>query len=361
VKTRPSGEHALITGGAGFIGANLADALIRRKTPVTLFDNLSRPGSALNLAWLRDRHGDVFRFVDGDIRDPVAVGAATGGARVVYHLAGQTAVTLSVDDPRGDLNANLIGTINVLEAARTSADPPTIVFSSTNKVYGSLEHLEVVEDETRYRLVDPEAGVSEQQPLDFYSPYGCSKGAADQYVRDYHRIYGLPTIVFRQSCIYGPRQMGSEDQGWVGWFVIAALLGDPIVIAGDGKQVRDLLYIDDLVDAYLMAVDSIEATAGEVYNIGGGLDRTISIWKEFAPLAGEILGRPPDLAGYVDARPGDQRVFYCDTAKASRDFGWGPKVGVEDGIRGLAEWVESELPSFQARRATASVVDEALP
>ena len=337
---------------------NLADALIRRETPITLFDNLSRPGSALNLAWLQERHGGVFSFVNGDIRDPVAVQSAIEGVRVVYHLAGQTAVTVSVDDPRGDLDANIIGTLNVLEAARASAETPTVVYSSTNKVYGSLEQLQVVEDETRYRLVDPESGVSEQQYLDFYSPYGCSKGAADQYVRDYYRIYGLPTIVFRQSCIYGPRQMGSEDQGWVGWFVIAALLDEPIVIAGDGKQVRDLLYIDDLVDAYQMAVDGIDTTAGEVYNIGGGLDRTLSIWKEFAPLAGEILGRSPELARYVDARPGDQRVFYCDTAKASRDFGWKPKVSVEDGIRRLAEWVDSELPSFRARQARSDVVGE---
>ena len=358
VRRGRNGGGVLITGGAGFIGVNLADALIRRQTPITLFDNLSRPGSAVNLAWLRERHGDAFRFLDGDVRDREAVGAAVQGAHVVYHLAGQTAVTVSVQDPRADLDANVVGTVNVLEAARTSVEPPIVVYASTNKVYGALEQLPVVEDETRYRIVDPEVGISESQPLDFYSPYGCSKGAADQYVRDYFRIYGLPTIVFRQSCIYGIRQMGSEDQGWVGWFVIASLLEEPIAIAGDGKQVRDLLYIDDLVDAYVMAVDHIGATAGEVYNIGGGRDRTLSIWREFAPLAGEILGRRLEVARYAEARPGDQRVFYCDTAKAYRDFAWAPKVGVEDGIQRLAEWVESELPSFRARRARSDVVSE---
>jgi CDP-paratose 2-epimerase len=358
VNRRPTGEHSLITGGAGFIGANVADALIGGGATVTLFDNLSRPGSSVNLDWLRERHGDTFRFIDGDVRDADAVSSAMQDVQVAYHLAGQTAVTFSVEDPRFDLDANLVGTINVLEAARAARERPIVIYASTNKVYGSLERLPVVEDETRYRLLDPEDGISEEQPLDFYSPYGCSKGAADQYVRDYHRIYGVPTIVFRQSCIYGPRQMGSEDQGWVGWFLIATLLEEPIVIAGDGKQVRDLLYIDELVDAYQLAVDHIEYTAGQVYNIGGGRARTLSVWQEFARLAEQILGRRLEVSGYVPARPGDQRIFYCDTSKALRDFGWQPRVGVEEGIRRLAEWVESELPNLRARRAPADDISE---
>ena len=260
----------MVTGGAGFIGSNLADALLGAGGTVTVFDDLSRQGSELNLAWLEARHPDRLRFVRGDVRDAAAVAEVVTGADVVYHLAGQTAVTTSVADPRSDFEANLLGTFNVLEAARRSPAPPIVVYASTNKVYGSLEHIALVEHATRHDFADLSSGIDETQPLDPQSPYGCSKGSAELYVRDYHRLYGLRTISFRQSCIYGPRQMGVEDQGWVAWFVRAAVRGEAITIFGDGKQVRDLLYVDDLIDAYVRAVDRIETTAGQVFNVGGG-------------------------------------------------------------------------------------------
>ncbi|HXH21485.1 MAG TPA: SDR family NAD(P)-dependent oxidoreductase [Dehalococcoidia bacterium] len=339
-------RRVLITGGAGFIGANLADRLIADGAAVTIFDNLSRRGAAQNLAWLKDSHPEDFRFVQGDICDAGAIGRAMQGMQAVYHLAAQTAVTTSVTDPRSDFEINAAGTFNVLEAARHEGDNPIFIYASTNKVYGGMEHLEVVEEATRYTYKDLPRGASENEPLDFHSPYGCSKGAADQYVRDYHRIYGLRTVVFRQSCIYGPRQMGVEDQGWVAWFVIAAVLGKRLTIYGDGKQVRDLLYIDDLVEAYRLAGEHIEQTAGRIYNIGGGAANTMSVWTEFRPLLERALGRRVPEPAFADWRPGDQKVFFCDTSRAERDFGWRPKVGVEEGVHRLAEWVQANQSLF---------------
>jgi CDP-paratose 2-epimerase len=315
---------------------------------VVVFDNLGRPGVELNLAWLRARHGERAHFVRGDVRDFGAIGRAMQGVEVVYHLAGQTAVTSSIADPRDDFEQNVLGTLNVLEAARLGRNDPIVLFSSTNKVYGELARAPVVEEETRHRFRTLEAGVSEDEPLDFYSPYGCSKGAADQYVRDYHRTYGLRTIVFRQSCIYGPRQMGVEDQGWVAWFLIAATLGREITIFGDGKQLRDLLYIDDLIDAFRLAAAGIEHTAGQVYNIGGGPSHTLSIWCEFEPILADILGRPVSSPRFAPARLGDQKVFVCDVQKAGRDFGWEPTVGIEEGIRRLAGWVSEAAASLSS-------------
>jgi CDP-paratose 2-epimerase len=342
---RPPREHSVVTGGAGFIGSNLADALLAAGGTVSVFDNLSRQGSDLNLAWLEGRYRDGLRFVRGDVRDAAAVDAVLAGADVVYHLAGQTAVTTSVADPRADFEANVLGTLNVLEAARLRPVHPIVLYASTNKVNGSLEHVGIVERETRYDFAELEAGIDETQPVDLQSPYGCSKGSAEFYVRDYYRLYGVPTIALRQSCIYGPRQLGMEDQGWVGWFVRAAILRDEITIFGDGKQLRDLLYVDDLIDAYLRAVDRIETAAGEVYNIGGGPARTVSVWREFGPVLSKIIARAVEPARQVAARPSDQKVFYCDVRKAELELGWQPTVDVEDGLEALAAWVQAEAGS----------------
>jgi CDP-paratose 2-epimerase len=329
---------SLITGGAGFIGCNLAERLLARGERVTVLDALTRPGTSVNLEWLQRSHGDRLRFVQGDVRDFDTVRAAVAGSESVYHLAGQTAVTSSLADPRADFEANALGTLNVLEAVRAVAADAVVVYSSTNKVYGALEHLAVVEEPTRFRFADRPDGVTETEPLDFHSPYGCSKGAADQYVRDYARVYGLRTVVFRQSCVYGPRQLGTEDQGWVAWFMLASATNRPVTIAGNGKQVRDLLYIDDLLDAYDAARRHAHRAAGQVYNLGGGAANAISIWREFAPVLAQLLGGAPEAA-FEPWRRGDQRIFVADTAKAQRELGWAPRVGIEEGLRRLADWV----------------------
>jgi len=336
----------LITGGAGFIGCNLAEACIRAGHQVTIFDNLSRRGSRANLDWLRAAFGDGFRFVQDDIRDFPSILAAASGQQAIYHLAAQTAVTTSVTDPRPDFEINALGTFNVLEAARHAGHDPVFIYSSTNKVYGGMEDAPATELATRYVLGDYLDGVSEERPLDFHSPYGCSKGSADQYVHDYSRIYGLRSVVFRQSCIYGQRQMGVEDQGWVAWFVIAAVTGKPITIYGNGKQVRDLLHVDDLVRAFQMTTEQIDVTKGKVYNLGGGPANTLSIWAEFGPLLKELTGREIVPAAWRDWRPGDQPVFVADVSKARREFGWVPQVSVRDGIACLVAWVRANPELF---------------
>ncbi len=336
----------LITGGAGFIGCNLADYLLRRGEHVTIVDNLSRPRTPLNLAWLQAQYGDRLRFVQADIRDAAAMQSVIPGHRVVYHLAGQVAVTTSVQDPRSDFEINALGTLNVLEAARLAPEPPIVFFSSTNKVYGGMETVAVVEEETRYRYRDLPNGVPEHQLLDFHSPYGCSKGAADQYVRDYARIYGLKTVVFRQSCIYGPRQFGVEDQGWAAHFAIAALLNRPITIYGDGKQVRDMLYVDDLIAAYMAALERIDQVSGRIYNIGGGPENALSIWVEFGPLLSHLVGREIAVR-YGDWRPGDQPVYISDIALAQRDLDWRPRVSVTEGVERMVSWIRDHLELFR--------------
>ncbi|MGD8997937.1 MAG: GDP-mannose 4,6-dehydratase [Anaerolineae bacterium] len=336
----------LVTGGAGFIGCNYVDRLLVRGDMVVVYDNLSRRGTEANVAWLRERHGDgPLRLVVEDVRNYDALLKATRGVDVVVHLAGQTAVTTSVEDPRSDFEQNALGTLNVLEAARRAGSDPIVLYASTNKVYGEMVQTGVVEQQTRYSYRDQPDGIAEGQPLDFYSPYGCSKGAGDQYVRDYARIYGLPTVVFRQSCIYGPRQMGVEDQGWVAWFIIAAVMGKPITIYGDGKQVRDVLYIDDLLDAYDAAVEQIETTEGEVYNVGGGPEHTMSIWAEFQTLLEELVGRSIAVA-YEEWRPGDQRIYVSDIRKAEQALGWKPHVSVKEGVARLYEWIVSNRDLF---------------
>jgi len=335
----------LITGGAGFIGCNYVHRLLSRGEDVILYDNLSRRGSRSNVAWLRQEHGSALKLTEADVRDDAALAEAAVGVNVIVHLAGQTAVTTSVEDPRGDFLDNALGTFNVLEAARRAGTNPIVLYSSTNKVYGGMESVAVVEGEAGYTYRDFPEGIPEAQPLDFHSPYGCSKGAGDQYVRDYARIYDLPTVVLRQSCIYGPRQMGVEDQGWVAWFIIAAITGQPITIFGNGKQVRDVLFVDDLLNAYDAAIDRIDVAAGQVYNVGGGPSNTMSIWAEFGPILERLMGHPIPVS-YADWRPGDQCIYVSDVQRAERDLGWQPRVGVEEGIELLYDWVSANRALF---------------
>jgi CDP-paratose 2-epimerase len=335
----------LITGGAGFIGCNLAHYYLRHKRPVVIFDNLSRRGTPHNVAWLREQHGAALEFVQGDVRDFAAVQRAAADAEVIFNLASQVAVTTSVADPRSDFEINALGAFNVLEAARLSGRNPALIFTSTNKVYGGMEDVRIEETPEGYRFADYPFGISEERPLDFHSPYGCSKGSADQYVRDYARIYGLPTVVFRMSCIYGLRQFGNEDQGWVAHFAIAATKGRPITIYGDGKQVRDVLFVDDLVRAFDSALTNIQRVKGEVYNLGGGPENALAIWAEFGPMLERLLGRPIAV-NHGDWRPGDQRVYVSDIRKAERDLGWRPAISKTEGIRRLVEWVQADPDRF---------------
>ena len=340
-------KRALITGGAGFVGCNLAERLIGQGWAVTIYDNLSRPGARSNLDWLISTLGaGRFQLVQADVRDYERLKRAAREQDVIYHLAGQVAVTTSVLDPRDDFENNALGTFNTLEAARAAGHHPIFIYASTNKVYGGMEDTVVEEEATRYRYRDLPQGIPETQPLDFHSPYGCSKGAGDQYVRDYARIYGLRTVVMRQSCIYGARQFGIEDQGWIAWFIIAAVTGKPITIYGDGKQVRDILFITDLLDAYQAAIDRIDAVAGQVYNIGGGPENTLSVWVELGPMLEELLGRKVE-ASRGDWRPGDQHICIMDTRKAQRELGWRPQVGVAEGVRRLYEWVAQNKELFK--------------
>jgi CDP-paratose 2-epimerase len=339
----------VVTGGAGFVGSNLVCRLVDHGHRVVVFDSLARPGSELNLAWLQTRYPDL-EHAPGDVRDSDAVNEVVSRADVIFHLAGQVAVTTSVEDPTTDFEVNALGTFNVLEAARRSDRRPTLVFTSTNKVYGGIDDVIVVERPTRYEFQDLPGGISEDHPLDFHSPYGCSKGAADQYVRDYARIYDLPTVVFRMSCIYGPRQFGNEDQGWLAHFIIAAVMGRPITIYGDGKQVRDVLFVEDLVRAFVLAAEKIDTTAGQVYNIGGGSANALAVWHDFAPILGDLMGRPPEVS-FGDWRPGDQRCYVTDIRKAMRDLGWRPIVDKQNGIRRLWEWVSSNRGMFEAIQA----------
>jgi CDP-paratose 2-epimerase len=339
-------QRILITGGAGFIGSNLTHRLLGEGHEVTVFDNLSRSGCDLNLNWLRHTHGpDAVRLVNANLTDFDVLRRAAEGVNRVYHLAGQVAVTTSVKNPRQDFEDNALGTFNALEAARLVGDEPVFIYASTNKVYGGMEDAAIVEEATRYRYANLPYGVAESQPLDFHSPYGCSKGAGDQYVRDYARIYGLRSVVVRQSCIYGYRQFGIEDQGWVAWFTIAALKGRPLTIYGDGKQVRDVLFIEDLLDAYQATVHEIETASGQIYNVGGGPHNTMSIWAEFGPLLEELLERPIPVQ-YGDWRPGDQPVYVSDIRKAERELGWQPRVSIRQGVKDLFEWIENHQELF---------------
>jgi CDP-paratose 2-epimerase len=330
--------NILITGGAGFIGTHLAKYFSDRGDRIAVLDNLSRRGSDQNLRWLEERI-PALEFIRADVRDASALASAAQGREVIFHLAAQVAVTTSVTNPREDFEINAIGTFNMLEAARASKANPIVIYSSTNKVYGGMDQATVVEDADRYRLADLPLGVAEDWPLDFHSPYGCSKGAGDQYVRDYARIYGLRTVVFRQSAIYGERQFGVEDQGWLAHFAISATLGRPITIYGDGKQVRDMLYVGDLARAFERAVDQIDTVRGRVFNIGGGPGFTLTIWSETGPMLEKLSGRTLDVR-YGKWRPGDQKVYVSDIRKAERELGWKPEVGPKDGLSRLWQWAQ---------------------
>lgn len=331
----------LVTGGAGFIGSNVAARLARDGHETVVYDNLSRTGTDRNATWLATQRGvEVHR---GDVRDYGAletVARRRGPFDVVLHLAAQVAVTTSVSDPRTDFEINALGTFNICEAVRHAAPGAILLNASTNKVYGGMEDVGVIERDGRYAYGDLSYGVSEERPLDFHSPYGCSKGAGDQYVRDYARIYGLRTVNFRQSCIYGYRQFGVEDQGWVAWFTIAAVLGRPITVYGDGKQVRDVLFIDDLIDCYLAAVRHADAVAGQTFNVGGGPDHVLSLRDLLADLE-SLVGRPLAVRS-GDWRPGDQKVFVCDVRKAVKELGWAPRVTPTEGVARLLDWVQAE-------------------
>ena len=337
-------NHLLI-GGAGFIGSNLAARLLTRDEPVIIFDNLGRHGVDANLQWLRtlDR-GSRLTFCLGDIRDAEAVRNASREADVIYHLAAQTAVTSSVENPREDFEINAIGTFNVLEAARRSDRNPVFIYASTNKVYGGMEDVRVVELATRYAYNDHPLGIDETTPLDFHSPYGCSKGTGDQYTRDYARIYGLRSVVARQSCIYGPRQFGTEDQGWLAWFFIAAAQDKKMTVYGDGKQVRDLLYIDDLLDFYDLAVQSIDRINGRIYNVGGGPQNSLSVWFELEPYIDRLFHKQISV-DYAPWRAGDQRIYISDIRRCALDLGWRPKTNLPDGLAKLHAWVQELLAS----------------
>lgn len=348
-------RSVLIFGGAGFIGSNWARWLLENtEAKIHVYDNLARPGSRCNLEFLQKAAGRSGRLqlTIGDVRDQVKVQRAVRHATEIYNFAAQVAVTTSIIDPRLDFEVNVGGTLNILEAARASGNHPFVLFTSTNKVYGEVSGSLPRVEGKRYVAPEIVKGTSESQPLDFHSPYGCSKGAADQYVRDYARIYGLPTVVFRMSCIAGPRQFGNEDQGWVAHFLYSALLGNPVTIYGTGKQVRDLLHVDDLVNAFESVHANQATTRGQIYNVGGGYNNAVSLL--------ELIDHIADLTGvrltceFEAARPGDQMIYVTDHSKLTRDTGWAPRAGIVEILESLQSW-------FRNNRATFANVKTLLP
>jgi CDP-paratose 2-epimerase len=333
-------RQTLITGGAGFIGTNLAHRLLTAGESVLLFDNLSRPGVRQNFEWLREMHGAPVRLQVGDVRDRRALRQAIGGSAQVYHLAAQVAVTTSLSNPSDDFDINARGALNVLEELRLLHDPPPLVFTSTSKVYGVLGDIELRRSGERYEPSDPgilERGFGEDRPLEFHSPYACSKGAADQYVLDYARYFGLAAVVFRLSTVYGAHEGGTADQGWVSHFLMRTITGQPVTLYGDGKQVRDLLFVDDLVDALLLAQSEIRSLSGQAFNIGGGPHNSASL-VELLRFVTEISGELP-LVRYGSWRPGDQRYYVSDTARFHAATGWEPRTGIREGVTKLHGWL----------------------
>ncbi len=348
----PSRRPVLITGGAGFIGTNLAHRLLRGGRPVRVYDNLTRPGAEHNLRWLRATHGSRVQVEHGDVQSIARLREALVDVGTVFHLAAQVAVTTSLADPRDDFAVNAAGTLNVLELIRETGRRIALVFTSTNKVYGALDDIPLVAFATRYNPVADLGGIDEARPLSFHSPYGCSKGTADQYVLDYARGYALDATVFRMSCIYGPHQYGTEDQGWVAHFLIRAQQELPITIYGDGRQVRDLLYVDDLIDALLLAEDHLPEIAGEAFNIGGGPHNTISLC-ELVEQISALNGETPEIT-YGPWRVGDQRWYVSDPGKFERATGWRPKINVEEGIRQLHRWISLNRRGAPTARVVGS-------
>ena len=335
----------LITGGCGFLGSNLALGVLKQQEDLVIFDNLSRLGSNDNLKWLK-QNGE-FQFIHGDIRNQGDVKTTIKDVKpdVIFHLAGQVAMTTSIARPRLDMEINVIGTINVLEAVRKYVPSCTLVYSSTNKVYGDLEWVSYEEKETRYIAKDYPDGFDENITLDFHSPYGCSKGAADQYMLDYARIFGLNTVVLRHSSMYGGRQFATYDQGWIGWFCQKALeikkgvLKEPFTISGNGKQVRDVLYADDMTKLYFNTINHIDKIRGNAFNIGGGMKNSLSLLELFSILEQE-LGIKMNYTA-IEPRISDQKIFVADISKCNSEMGWTPEVDKRTGVRNMLNWVGS--------------------
>jgi CDP-paratose 2-epimerase len=343
---------AIITGGAGFLGCNLADRLATAGRDVLVVDALARAGVEGNLAWLQRRHPRRIAAEIADIRDPYVMYNLVHDASAIVHQAAQVAVTTSLADPITDFEVNALGTVHLLEALRRTANPPPTVFASTNKVYGKLGEVALREHPDRYLPLDPALGtrgIDERQPLDLQSPYGCSKGAADQYVLDFARCYGLPTAVLRMSCLYGPHQFGTEDQGWVAHFLLSARQRRPITIYGDGKQVRDILYVDDAVQAYLALLDHLPQLAGSAFNLGGGPRNAVSLLALIEHIA-RLLGRPVEVE-HAGWRLGDQRYYVSDTGALERATGWRLEVGWQQGVARLLRWFERDRSAETARPA----------
>ena len=341
----------LVTGGAGFIGCNIANKLAEDGHEVLIYDALSRPGVETNLEWLKERHPGLVTSIVADIRDEDELARAAREAKAVFHMAAQVAVTTSLVDPREDFEINLKGTINLLDAVRMRQERVPVIFASTNKVYGDLADIEFALEGDRYVPQDRHArdhGIGEARPLDFHTPYGCSKGAADQYVLDYARSFGLPSAVIRMSCIYGVRQMGTEDQGWVAHFLIRALEGQPITLYGDGCQVRDILDVSNAVEAYLAAWQRIDRISGRAFNLGGGPDNAVSLRELLAHMS-DLLGRDVDVR-FSDWRAGDQRYFVADTNAIRQALDLSQAVPWKQGVAQLAEWLREsrgrERPSL---------------
>jgi len=354
---------ALITGGAGFVGTNLAQRLLEMGRPVLLFDNLSRAGVENNLRRLRAAYAGDRRLqvLIGDVRDETALANAVRQAGAVFHFAAQVAVTTSLVSPRDDFAVNALGTLNLLEALRALPEPPPLVFTSTNKVYGDLADVPLRLTDNRYEPSNEilgARGVGETRALDFHSPYGCSKGAADQYVLDYARTFNLPAVVFRMSCIYGPHQCGNEDQGWVAHFLLRALENKPITLYGDGRQVRDTLFVDDLLDAFLVAEKHVSRLSGHAFNIGGGPDNTTSL-LELVERIGDLTGERPRVT-FDDWRPGDQRYYVSDTRKFTAATGWTPRVDVSEGVARLHDWLRQLKAEETAPFAEVKVMGRAM-
>lgn len=336
-----------VTGGLGFIGSNLSDYLLSKtEDTVVIFDNFSRKNVIKNKEWLEQKYPNNPRLtiIKGDIRDFQTLKKSMADATKIYHLAGQTAVTSSISDPKSDFETNAYGTINLLECARQLRTDPSLILTSTNKVYGNLENYKVLEEKYRYDFDKMKQGISENAPLDPYSPYGCSKFCADSYFKDYSRIYGLKTIIFRMSCIYGYHQFGTEDQGWVAHFIISSLLNKPLTIYGNGKQIRDILFIEDLINAFQLVMNKINQLKGQVYNIGGGSKNILSL-LELLKLLEQLLNRKIEFK-VEDWRLGDQKVYYSNIQKAKRDFNWDPLISKEDGIKKLIQWVQNNIKLF---------------
>lgn len=347
-------ERILVTGGAGFIGSNLAHRLASEGHEVVVFDSLARPGVAANLAWLHATHGSKIHHVRADIRDAQAVEETIKGVDAAFHFAAQVAVTTSLADPRSDFDINVGGTFTLLDALRRAGRQTPIVFASTNKVYGNLDDVPLDLVDCAYAPTDAglcRHGIAEDRPLDFHTPYGCSKGAADQYVLDHARSFGLPAAVLRMSCIYGPRQRGTEDQGWVAHFLISAMGGRPISLYGDGCQVRDVLEVSDCVAAYIACWRNMDKAAGQAFNLGGGPENAVSLRQLLAEIE-TLLGRKLDTR-FSDWRPGDQRYYVSDTRRIRKTLGLKAPLGWKQGLRRLAQWLDSDQGRLPQRLEAA--------